>query len=91
MKRLFLIISLILLLAIPAQAGKFYGFNALTGGETGSLDKIPTTIAENVIYASDGDMAVGVVSGYLYEYTYSATSTATPSTPTVITPISAVG
>lgn len=67
--------------ALPADAANVVrAFTCLTGGTTGCVDKIP--IAE----IADGDIGVGVVSGTLYVYQFSAAAVDAESSPTYIRP-----
>jgi hypothetical protein len=66
---------------------KVFAVNQLTGGVAGSLDDIRHDSIQN------GDLAIAVnaSSGYLYWYTYNATSTSAESSPYVIRPDSNTG
>jgi hypothetical protein len=84
MKKIYAIIILLMTLVIvsPANAINFWGFNVLTGGGTGSLDKIVPV---------NNDMAIGRVSGQLYSYTYTSTCAGVVNGSTIIAPVSLIG
>jgi hypothetical protein len=77
-----LLVSFIVLifvsLSFVAYSAHFYGFTALTGGGTGALDKITGM--------SHGDLAIGVVSGVQYSYSFNSSSIEAESSPTRIKP-----
>jgi hypothetical protein len=65
----------------PAMASKIYAATALTGGAAGALD----AIADASLADKDGAV-VFVQNGYVYYYVYDSSSTASESSPDVITP-----
>jgi len=73
-----ILITILLLFTAPAHSTSIYSFTALTGGGTGALDKI-TGI-------SNGDIAVGIVSGVQYSYTFNASCSDSESSPSKIKP-----
>jgi hypothetical protein len=83
MKRILLILSALLILFVsPVYATNFFGYTILTGGGTGALDKINP---------SNGDMAIGMISGYFYGYKYDAFLGTTPDGVNIITPVGNAG
>lgn len=67
---------------------RIYGFTALTGGGTGSLDKYPE--AGMPALATD-DYAIGHVSGLFYLYRFDGASAEAESSPDIIAPDSGSG
>lgn len=76
--------ALIILCVISAQSTtNMYGFTSFNGGTAGALDKLSSM--------ANGDMAIGIVSGKFYSYTYSSNCTSATNTPYVVEPTSGTG
>lgn len=82
MRKIFLLLLVLVLLATPAYALKIRAFTVLTGGGTGSLDKVSSVTASLTAL----DSAIVVTSDGAYFYTYDAASSATEVSPDVIMP-----
>lgn len=83
MKKLLSVLFILLVFSIPAYATNHtWGFDVLTGGGMGSLDKITP---------ADGDMAIGIVGKVQYSYSFNSADSSSSNPPLIIKPVAGSG